>query len=34
VSAADISRAIAKLSTASPRTFDYVRKLMVTNKGG
>lgn len=34
VSAADINRAIDTLSKASPQVFDYVRKLMVTKKGG
>jgi tripartite-type tricarboxylate transporter receptor subunit TctC len=34
VSAADIYRAIDKLSGASPQVFDYVRKLMVRTQGG
>ena len=34
VSAAEINRAIDKLSKASPQVFDYVRKLMVTKKSG
>lgn len=34
VSAAEIYRAIDKLSKASPQVFDYVRRLMVAKKGG
>jgi tripartite-type tricarboxylate transporter receptor subunit TctC len=34
VSAADIYRAIDKLSRASPKLFDYVRKLVLEKKGG
>jgi hypothetical protein len=34
VSAADIYRAIDKLSAASPDILDYVRNLMNTGKGG
>jgi len=34
VSAADINRAIDTLAKASPKVFDYVRKLMVVKKSG